>query len=165
MQWLPSVLVVAVAAVEPPTVDFARDVRPILQTHCAACHAGGRSKGDFSLQSRGDMLAHPEAVIPGDSGASLLLQLVRGDDPEWFMPPKGPRLDADEIEILRRWIDDGAPRFPPAMPRTRSIDSSRRTPRRSASSPRPSSTIVPSRVGRRSTSSASHPLPGPSRRS
>jgi hypothetical protein len=108
MQWLPSVLVVAVAAVEPPTVDFARDVRPILQTHCAACHAGGRSKGDFSLQSRGDMLAHPEAVIPGDSGASLLLQLVRGDDPEWFMPPKGPRLDADEIEILRRWIDDGA---------------------------------------------------------
>ncbi|MGA1018449.1 MAG: PSD1 and planctomycete cytochrome C domain-containing protein [Phycisphaerales bacterium] len=108
MQWLPSVLVVAVAAVEPPTVDFARDVRPILQTHCAACHAGGRSKGDFSLQSRGDMLAHPEAVIPGDSGASLLLQLVRGDDPEWFMPPKGPRVDADEIEILRRWIDDGA---------------------------------------------------------
>ena len=96
---------IAIAAAD---IDFTRDVRPILEARCVECHAYGRAKGDFSLETRASMLAHGDAVVPGDASASLLLALVRGDDPESFMPPTGKRLDAAQIEILTRWIDEGA---------------------------------------------------------
>ena len=100
-----STLLAATSAAE---IDFARDVEPILRARCAECHAYGRAKGEFSLETRESMLAHGEAVVLGDAPASLLLALVRGDDPDRFMPPKGTRLDEREIEILTRWIAEGA---------------------------------------------------------
>src|SRR5690606_35478816 len=54
-------------------VDFARDIQPILQRSCVRCHARGRVRGGFSIETRERFLAGGDsgpAVIPGNSGAS-----------------------------------------------------------------------------------------------
>jgi hypothetical protein len=80
------------AGVDPGAIDFETDVRPILEARCVECHAYGRSKGGFSLETRASMLEHGEAVVPGDVAGSLLLAPVRGDDPDMVMAqPRGPR--------------------------------------------------------------------------
>ena len=65
------------AAQLPPaaaqTIDFAADVAPILKASCARCHARGRQRGGFSIESRERLLAGGDngaAVVPGDSAAS-----------------------------------------------------------------------------------------------
>jgi len=92
------------------TIDFAADVKPILQASCARCHARGRERGGFSIETRERLLAGGDngaAVVPGDSAASELVRLVAGLDPEAVMPKKGSRLTAEQVGILRAWIDQG----------------------------------------------------------
>ncbi len=89
---------------EPP-VSFALEIRPILQANCVRCHANGKSRGEFSLQTRDDML---EMVVPGDSEASPLIHAVRGDDPDLVMPYKADPLTPAQIVLLQCWIDEGA---------------------------------------------------------
>ena len=92
-------------------VDFARDIQPLLQTKCFACHGGGQSQGGLRLDTRVSALRGGDsgaAIRPGQSGESLLLQRVSGLDAKRVMPPTGPRLTAAEIKRLRRWIDSGA---------------------------------------------------------
>jgi hypothetical protein len=48
-------------------------------------------------------------VKPGKSGDSSLIKLITSTDPDVFMPPKGDRLKQEQIERLKRWIDNGAP--------------------------------------------------------
>ena len=50
-----------------------------------------------------------EAIVPGKSGESELIERVTSDDPDFRMPPKGQRLTADEVARLTAWIDQGAP--------------------------------------------------------
>lgn len=49
------------------------------------------------------------AVVPGDSAASRFVHIVAGTDPDTMMPPKGRPLNAEEIGLIRAWIDQGAP--------------------------------------------------------
>src|SRR5947207_9228375 len=91
-------------------VDFDRDVRPILTGSCVQCHGAGRSKGEFRIDTRATILKGGEsgaAAVENDGSKSLLIQLVSGVDPDKVMPKKGRRLTADEIGILRAWIDQG----------------------------------------------------------
>jgi cytochrome c553 len=93
------------------TIDFATDVQPILERSCARCHARGRNKGGFSIESREMLLKGGDngpAVVPGRSDESELVALVAGLDPENVMPQKGSRLTEEQIGILRAWIDQGA---------------------------------------------------------
>src|SRR5215208_4854587 len=103
------------ARVLPPpagrTIDFVNDVKPILETSCARCHARGRTKGGFSIESRETVLKGGDngpAIVPGSSEVSELVALVAGLDPENVMPQKGSRLTPQQIGILRAWIDQGA---------------------------------------------------------
>ena len=50
-----------------------------------------------------------EAVVPGKSGESELIERVMSDDPDFRMPSEGKRLTADEVARLKAWIDQGAP--------------------------------------------------------
>jgi hypothetical protein len=106
-------------------VRFNRDVKPILAENCFACHGPdrGRRKGRLRLDRRADAVR--AAVLPGDSGSSPLLARVTSDDPHEVMPPprsNRARLSAAQVEVLRRWIDEGAkyePHWafvPPARP-------------------------------------------------
>ncbi len=91
-------------------VDFTRQVRPILEASCLKCHARGSYKGGLSLETRERLLEGGEsgpAVVPGRSADSLLVQLVAGQDEDRVMPARGKRLTAEQVGVLRAWIDQG----------------------------------------------------------
>ena len=93
-------------------VDFVRDVKPLLQSACARCHARGNDKGGFRFDTRELLLSGGDtgaAIVVGRSGESLLVSLVAGHDPDMVMPQKGSRLTDEQIGVLRAWIDAGAP--------------------------------------------------------
>src|SRR4051794_795906 len=83
----------------PAPVDFARDVRPILEARCYPCHGPTRQRSGLRLDTRAGALK---------GGDSPLVQLVSGEDEGLRMPPKGQGLSAAEVATLRRWIDQGA---------------------------------------------------------
>jgi Protein of unknown function (DUF1553)/Protein of unknown function (DUF1549)/Planctomycete cytochrome C len=99
-------------AATPATVDFDRDVRPILQKRCFECHGADTQESDLRLDVREALLKGGKsgrpAVLPGKSGKSRLIEVITGLDKKVSMPPDGARLSAAEIDTLRKWIDRGA---------------------------------------------------------
>ncbi|MEO6787322.1 MAG: DUF1549 domain-containing protein, partial [Chthoniobacteraceae bacterium] len=105
------------AGLPPPMkreVDFAKDVRPLLQERCFGCHGPEKQKSGYRLDSREAALKGGDsgdaAILPGKSAESPLIQFVSGLDAGKLMPPKKsdkPRLTAEEIGVLRAWIDHG----------------------------------------------------------
>jgi hypothetical protein len=97
----------AASAAEP--LDFVHEVVPILKRHCVTCHGGRENEGGFSINTRASVL-ESGAVDPDAPSDSYLLELVTSDDPEAQMPPSDrPRVPAEEIAVLRRWIAQGLP--------------------------------------------------------
>jgi len=86
----------------------------ILQANCLACHDAKLRAGKLLMETTADLLkggAHGPAVVPGKSAESRLIQMVRGEiQPR--MPLQG-ELKPEEIEILRQWVDAGAPPWNP----------------------------------------------------
>jgi len=94
-----------------PKIDFGRDVRPILRDHCLSCHSAAKKKGQLRLDARSAAFKGGitgKAIVPGKGRESLLYKLLVDADEEARMPQKAPRLPAEKIELLRRWIDQGA---------------------------------------------------------
>lgn len=95
-------------------IDFVRDVKPIFERSCFQCHGPEKPKSGFRLDTREGLLAggdNGKAIIPGDSTNSVLIQVVAGTHSDIEqMPPKGKGepLSAEEISVLRAWIDQGA---------------------------------------------------------
>jgi ankyrin repeat protein len=104
------------AAQEPSqSVDFARDVQPILRQHCYSCHGPSMQQNGFRLDRRSDaMRGGSMAMIgPGNSeGSRLYLRLI-GNTFGTQMPPTGALTPA-QIAIIKEWIDLGAP-WPDAL--------------------------------------------------
>jgi hypothetical protein len=113
-------LTVAVKAEEPATTPispedhafFEKEVRPLLVKRCFECHGGSEAAGRLSLasakgwQQGGDS---GPAIVPGKSDESLLIQAI--NYVSWEMPPaeRGGKLPDDEIAILTKWVEMGAP--------------------------------------------------------
>lgn len=100
----------AVASHAVGEVDFAHQVVPILRKHCAECHMEEAKKGGLSMNTRESFIAGSEfgkIVEPGNAKGSLLMEVIVSDDKSDRMPPKGPRMPADQIEMIRKWIDGG----------------------------------------------------------
>lgn len=94
------------------TVDFVRDVQPILETSCIRCHGAEKPKGGFRLDSRDGAVAGGDsgaAVITGSSAKSPLIHYVARLMPDMEMPPKGKGdpLTTEQVGVLRAWIDQG----------------------------------------------------------
>jgi hypothetical protein len=92
-------------------IDFVRDVQPIFQRACYPCHGAEKQKSGYRLDSReialnGGELYAPN-ITPGKSADSSLFKFVTGAG-DLDMPPEGPRLSEQEIDVLRAWIDQGA---------------------------------------------------------
>ncbi|PAY21185.1 hypothetical protein CKO51_02545 [Rhodopirellula sp. SM50] len=102
---------VSVVAGEPaltPSVDFAKDVYPILQRSCFECHGAEKQEAGLRLDRRNDLL-ESGSVEPGNPHESELLRRVvlpRGHDE--IMPAIGDPLSASQVDVLRRWIAAGA---------------------------------------------------------
>ncbi len=91
--------------------DYIREIRPLLQARCFACHgalkqeAGLRLDTGALIRSGGDSGA---AVEPGEPAQSLLIERVTADDSDQRMPPEGEPLQPAQIAALKSWIAQGA---------------------------------------------------------
>lgn len=93
------------------TLQFNRDIRPILSEFCFACHGpdGGHREADLRLDVAEDALAR-SILVPGDPAASALIDRIESTDPAEVMPPPSMKksLTPEQIRLLRRWIEEGA---------------------------------------------------------
>jgi ankyrin repeat protein len=98
-------------------VDFARQIKPLLERSCAACHSGEKPRSLFRIDGRDAILkggaSGEAAIVPGHSEKSPLIDYVSGNGPDSEMPPKAqrerfPALRTDDVALLRAWIDQGA---------------------------------------------------------
>jgi len=92
--------------------NFERDIQPIFETRCYACHGPQNQLSEFRLDRRADALrgggSGVPAIVPHKSNESLLIRYVTGVDEKTVMPPQEPRLTSEQIALLRTWIDEGA---------------------------------------------------------
>jgi hypothetical protein len=93
-------------------VDFDREIRPILSDNCFACHGPDATKRLSNLRldtSDGGAFANG-VIVPGKSADSRLYNRISSSDKAKHMPPaySGRTLTAQQIELIKRWIDEGA---------------------------------------------------------
>lgn len=93
-------------------VDFAKDIHPILEQQCVKCHGVEKQKGKLRLDTREAALKGGKggpALVPGDSAKSDLFHRVtlpKSDDD--FMPSEGEPLPKAQLDLIKKWIDEGA---------------------------------------------------------
>ena len=113
----PSILgtCIFVAALGPPapgiaqTVDFERDIWPIIEFRCIECHGPDKQREDLRFDDL-EWLSDEELLGDGDASRSLIFELLSlppGDEDR--MPKKRDPMTPDEIDLIRRWLNDGAP--------------------------------------------------------
>ena len=91
---------------EGDTIGFSADVAPLLMTHCGACHVT-RARGDFSMASfraLANGLGGAPVVVPEKPDESYLIELIAGGT----MPPGNRTVPAEDLDLLRQWIAEGA---------------------------------------------------------
>ena len=92
-------------------VDFEKEIKPLFEATCIKCHAKGKDKGGLSIETRESFLKGGDtgvAAVAGKSAQSLIVEAVSGLDPETAMPKKGTKWTAEQVGLLRAWIDQGA---------------------------------------------------------
>ena len=94
-------------------VDYSRDIQPLFARHCYDCHGPDVQESKLRLDRRANLLRGGDSgepgIVPGKPDESHLLRLVRGIDSGKVMPPEpSERLTAAEIQLIERWIADGA---------------------------------------------------------
>lgn len=116
-----SVLLVTRLSLGAP-VDYAREIKPLLGAKCAACHGALKQQSSLRLDAAQLIAAGGEggpAVVPRDPAASLLWQRISDASAEEGsrMPPagEGEPLTPQQLELVRRWIEEGAS-MPPEEP-------------------------------------------------
>lgn len=100
---------------EPAPVDFNRDVRPLLSNTCFHCHGPDETTREADLrldvedEAKADRGGYA-AIVPSDLDQSELIRRITSDDADERMPPaeSGKQLSGDEIELIKRWIAEGA---------------------------------------------------------
>ncbi len=103
-------------AANRPSIDYNRDIRPILSENCFACHGpdANKRKAGLRLDVREGAIkplkSGETAVVPGDAGHSAMLARILSDDADEHMPPEetGKKVTAAQAELLRRWVQEGA---------------------------------------------------------
>ncbi len=101
-------------AVPKGKIDFERNVRPILIINCLECHnnKSARENGNLNLTTRRLALTtgdHPPVIVPGRPEESLLIKALELDGVHYgAMPPTPDKIWGVRLEILKRWIEEGA---------------------------------------------------------
>ncbi len=100
------------AAILPEHPDFNLHVRPIINSQCVKCHGGVKRAGKYNIQFEEEAYKGGESgrpgIVPGFPEKSEVMARITHHDSKARMPEGAPPLKPDQIEILRRWIRDGA---------------------------------------------------------
>lgn len=93
-------------------MDFVKQIKPLIAERCVECHHSESMLGDLNLQSRklafGKRSGGP-VIAPGQPERSLLyVALTLPPKEKKAMPATGHRIPKDEVELIRRWIEEGA---------------------------------------------------------
>ncbi|HUA58428.1 MAG TPA: ankyrin repeat domain-containing protein [Verrucomicrobiae bacterium] len=109
----PSIFVVCLALALAGTlpaqaqkIDFAKDVQPIFQKSCVPCHGPAVQTSGMRLDRKSVVMGR-RGVVPGSSENSFLFHRISGNEYGMQMPPTGA-LRPEQIEIIRKWIEQGA---------------------------------------------------------
>lgn len=93
-------------------VSYWKQVRPVFQAHCQGCHQPARARGGYVMTDFARLLAGGEsgapAVVPGQPAASTLLASITPRDGVAEMPKDKAPLAPPQLELVRRWIAEGA---------------------------------------------------------
>lgn len=93
-------------------IDFEADIAPIFEERCWYCHGEDEQESGLRLDLRARMLRGGDsglsAVAPGQPDKSYLIELINHVDEDMAMPPDDDKMPAEEIELLTRWIKEGA---------------------------------------------------------
>ena len=91
-------------------IDFNRDIRPILSDKCFFCHGPDSEERQADLRLDMENAAKESVIVPGDLENSELIARIVSNDADEKMPPAESHktLSADEIETLKKWIQQGA---------------------------------------------------------
>ncbi|MEW6129742.1 MAG: PSD1 and planctomycete cytochrome C domain-containing protein [Acidobacteriota bacterium] len=103
-----------------PAIDFNRDIKPIFERHCLACHSAKKAMGGLRLDDATAAMnggISGAVIIPGKASESRLLQRILGLKDEARMPMGSAPLSNLQINKIRRWIDEGANWNPMNQPR------------------------------------------------
>ena len=96
----------------PDAVSFSKDIAPLLQAKCVTCHNAEKAKGGYRLHTFAELLKPGESkdapVVPGDPAKSKLHQLLVSTDPDDRMPQKDDPLPPAQVQLIARWITQGA---------------------------------------------------------
>jgi mono/diheme cytochrome c family protein len=106
------------AAATEAAVDFKEQILPIFKRACVECHGPTKASGGLQLTTGAQLLEGGitgKAFVAGKSGESYLVQRLLGEEDEDQMPLKADPLPPAEIELIKRWIDQGAV-IPPEEP-------------------------------------------------
>lgn len=101
------VLIPATAARSAEPIDYRKEIRPVLQERCYACHGALAQMSKLRVDSGANMLKRG-VIVPGKPGESELIARVSSTDDETRMPPEGHALKPDQIAKLKAWIEQGA---------------------------------------------------------
>ncbi len=96
---------------QAPPVEFARDIRPILESKCFSCHGSEKQKSGLRLDLKVKAFEGGDTgpvIVPGKSSESDLIDRVLSDEADVRMPPKGDKLTPAQVATLKSWIDAGA---------------------------------------------------------
>jgi hypothetical protein len=98
-------------------IDFVRQIKPLLERSCVACHSGEKPRSRFRIDGRDAILkggaSGAAAIVPGHSEKSALIAYLSGMAPDSEMPSRAvrdrfPALSPDEVALVRAWVDQGA---------------------------------------------------------
>src|SRR5438093_8219959 len=96
----------------PQTVEFNRDIRPILSDKCYTCHGPSKQMAGlrFDREEGAKQALRGErfAIVPGDASRSEMIRRITLATPVGRMAQGGEPLSGREIAIIRRWIEQGA---------------------------------------------------------
>lgn len=120
---LASVVCANAEEAKPKKVSFYSDIRPVFQGQCHGCHQPAKAKGEYVMTTFAQLLAGGEsedkAIVPGKPDESQLITLITPIDGKAEMPKKGDPLHAEEIELITRWVAEGAVDDTPTSARQR----------------------------------------------
>lgn len=97
------------ASAQDKLVSFYRDVRPILNSNCNACHKPEKNKGELDMTTYSALTKggkHGQEIVKGQPAKSKLIEMISGDDPD--MPKDGDPLKKEQIALIEQWIRQGA---------------------------------------------------------